>query len=165
VNLKIGIMALGIAGWSCSLPLGAQEHGTPPPAQAPAPAAPQSPAVPAPAAVPAEPVLQLVDAPGRDVVLIVCAACHDPVSRITKYRLSVDGWADLITDMQNRGMQADDADVDVVLDYLSKNYGCGHEQQSGPCEPDKSQPAKPVSSAHSRQDVVASLLAGRKAGA
>lgn len=65
----------------------------------------------------------LVEAPGRDVVQRVCSECHNAAERITKHRKSEAEWADVITDMQGRGLMADDKDIDTVLAYLTKNYG------------------------------------------
>ncbi|MES1256157.1 MAG: cytochrome c [Acidobacteriota bacterium] len=69
------------------------------------------------------PAPTLVDAPGREVVQRVCSECHDAAKRITKFRKSEAEWADVITDMQNRGLMADDKDIETVLAYLTRNYG------------------------------------------
>lgn len=53
----------------------------------------------------------------------VCSECHNAAERITKHRKSEAEWADVITDMQGRGLMADDKDIDTVLAYLTKNYG------------------------------------------
>jgi cytochrome c5 len=65
----------------------------------------------------------LADAPGKDVVLRVCGECHDAAERITKFAKTEAEWADVITDMQSRGLMADDKDIDIVLAYLTRNYG------------------------------------------
>jgi cytochrome c5 len=70
-----------------------------------------------------EPSPDLADAPGKDVVMTVCSECHEVAPKIAKLRKSRTEWADLITDMQNRGMMADDKDLEVVLNYLTVNYG------------------------------------------
>ena len=66
--------------------------------------------------------LELVDAPGRDVVVAVCGECHEPAPRITKLRKTRAQWVEVIADMQNRGLMADDKDIEVVLNYLAANY-------------------------------------------
>ena len=66
---------------------------------------------------------ELADAPGKDVVMTVCGECHDAAPKITKLKKSRKEWADLITDMQTRGLMADEKDLEVVLNYLTANYG------------------------------------------
>jgi cytochrome c5 len=87
-------------------------------AQQQQPDQPESPALPA---LPALPVLK--DGPGKEVVVAVCGECHDPAAKITKFRKSRAEWADLITDMQSRGLMAEEKDLEVVLNYLTANYG------------------------------------------
>ena len=70
-----------------------------------------------------EPAPELVDAPGKDLVTAVCSECHEAAPKITKFKKSRAAWADLITDMQNRGLTADEKDLEVVLNYLTTNYG------------------------------------------
>jgi competence protein ComEA len=65
----------------------------------------------------------LKEGPGKDTVVGICGECHDPALKITKFRKSRAEWADLITDMQNRGLMADEKDLEVVLNYLTANYG------------------------------------------
>jgi hypothetical protein len=81
-------------------------------------------------------VPELKDGPGKEVVVAVCGECHDPALKITKFRKSRAEWADLITDMQSRGLMADEKDLEVVLNYLTANYGpppdkAGKADQSG----------------------------------
>lgn len=71
----------------------------------------------------AQPEPQLAEGPGKAVVERVCGECHEPASRIAKFKKSETEWADVITDMQNRGMMADDKEIEVVLAYLTKQYG------------------------------------------
>ena len=65
----------------------------------------------------------LADGAGKDVVTRVCGECHDAAERITKHRKTETEWADIVTDMQNRGMAADDKEIEVVLAYLTRQYG------------------------------------------
>jgi cytochrome c5 len=69
------------------------------------------------------PPAELANAPGKDVVVAVCGECHDAAPKITRLRKSRVEWADLVTDMQSRGLMADEKDLQVVLDYLTANYG------------------------------------------
>jgi hypothetical protein len=66
--------------------------------------------------------VELVDALGKDVVVAVCGECHEPAPKITKLRKTRAQWVEVITDMQNRGLMADDKDIEVVLNYLAVNY-------------------------------------------
>lgn len=70
-----------------------------------------------------QPEPQLADGPGKAVVEAVCGECHEAASRITKLKKSEGEWAEVITDMEGRGMTADQKDLDVVLAYLTKYYG------------------------------------------
>lgn len=70
-----------------------------------------------------QPSSELADGPDKDVVVRICGECHEPASRISKFKKSESEWADVITDMQNRGMMADDKELEVVLAYLTKHYG------------------------------------------
>ena len=72
--------------------------------------------------------VELVDAPGRDLVVTTCGECHDAAPKITKLRKTRAQWADVITDMQNRGLMAEEKDLEVVLNYLAANYAPPAEQ-------------------------------------
>jgi competence protein ComEA len=69
-----------------------------------------------------EPAVQLVDAPGKDVVVAVCSECHEPAPKIAKTRRTREQWSAVITDMEGRGLMADPKDLEVVLNYLAANY-------------------------------------------
>jgi len=85
-----------------------------------------------------EPAVTLVDAPGKDVVMGLCSECHDPAPKITKTRRTREQWAAVITDMQGRGLVADDKDLEVVLNYLAANYA-----PPPPASPPASPPSSP----------------------
>jgi cytochrome c5 len=68
------------------------------------------------------PEVQLVDAPGKDVVMALCSECHEPTAKITKTKRTRDQWGAVITDMEGRGLMADPKDLEVVLNYLATNY-------------------------------------------
>lgn len=55
--------------------------------------------------------------------MTVCGECHTAAPKIIKLRKSRPEWADLVTDMQGRGMMTDEKDLEVVLNYLTANYG------------------------------------------
>jgi competence protein ComEA len=64
----------------------------------------------------------LPDGKGKDVVLKMCANCHE-IERVTSSRFSRKAWADLVDDMVSRGAEGSDQDVTAVVSYLSRNYG------------------------------------------
>lgn len=63
----------------------------------------------------------LPDGPGKDVVVRVCGACHEPI-RAASVRLTRDGWAETIEKMKGRGARISDAEFEVSLDYLATHF-------------------------------------------
>jgi competence protein ComEA len=63
----------------------------------------------------------LPDGPGKDVTVKVCATCHEG-RRAASVRLTRDGWAAVIEDMQKRGARLSEEDFPVVLDYLATHF-------------------------------------------
>jgi competence protein ComEA len=61
------------------------------------------------------------DGPGRDVTVRMCGVCHE-ARRAASVRLTVDGWAAVIESMMKRGAKGSEADVAMVLDYLSTHF-------------------------------------------
>jgi competence protein ComEA len=61
------------------------------------------------------------DGPGKDVTVKICGVCHEP-RRTASVRLTREGWASVIEDMQRRGAKGTDAEFAQVLDYLSTNF-------------------------------------------
>jgi len=80
------------------------------------------------AAVPAsadETVLQLKDAPGRQLVEKNCVACHslDYIPMNSPF-LDRKGWEGSVTKMiKVMGAPIPEADVPGLVDYLARNYG------------------------------------------
>jgi competence protein ComEA len=64
---------------------------------------------------------QLPDGPGKDIVVRVCGACHQP-ERAASVRLTRDGWNEVLADMLKRGAKASDEDMTQLLDYLSTHF-------------------------------------------
>ncbi len=64
---------------------------------------------------------QLPDGPGKDVVLKVCAGCHDP-EVVAAQKLSRDEWGDKISHMVELGAKGSEAEFYQVLDYLSVHF-------------------------------------------
>ena len=66
----------------------------------------------------------LPDAPGKDVMVKVCLACHG-TGNIRKKRLTREGWTEQVADMVDRGAEATDAQQAAVVDYLTQTFGKG----------------------------------------
>lgn len=74
-----------------------------------------------------ETAITLKDAPGRDVVMNNCAACHslDYILMNSPF-LDQTTWEAEVTKMIKAfGAPIDDADAKTIIDYLSRNYGTG----------------------------------------
>lgn len=107
----------------------------------PAPAASDAPAAsPAPVASPASPAsaasapVVLPDGDGKEVATENCQACHK-LTNLTKAHKSLDDWKDTVQTMIDRGANVPPDKVDVLVQYLAKNFG----PKDGPA------PASPVS--------------------
>lgn len=62
------------------------------------------------------------DGPGKDKVVAACAGCHE-ISRVSIERRTKAHWQQTVDDMIARGAPVDDdADYDVVVAYLAKNF-------------------------------------------
>ena len=64
---------------------------------------------------------RLPDGPGKDVVMKVCAGCHDP-EVVAAQKLSRDEWGDKISHMVELGAKGTEAEFYQVLDYLSAHF-------------------------------------------
>src|SRR5262245_1225631 len=63
----------------------------------------------------------LPDGPGKDVTVKACGTCHEG-RRAASVRLTRDGWAAVIQDMQKRGAVITDEEFPVILEYLTTNF-------------------------------------------
>jgi competence protein ComEA len=63
----------------------------------------------------------LPEGSGKDVTVRACAPCHE-ARRAASVRLTRDGWAAVIEDMQRRGAKVSEQDFPVVLDYLATHF-------------------------------------------
>ena len=76
---------------------------------------------PAPSAAPASnPALP--DGKGKAELMNTCTQCH-ALSQITQKRLTKDEWSTTVDQMQERGAQATDEQIDLILDYLAAHFG------------------------------------------
>lgn len=63
---------------------------------------------------------------GRDTLKKVCTQCHD-IDSIPRLRYSRSDWANLVFSMKDMGADATGAEMDQIIDYLTKNFGKGDE--------------------------------------
>jgi len=66
----------------------------------------------------------LPEGDGRKILLASCTACHE-VTEVTKFKgyYTRDEWRDVIRTMIEYGAQIKPADVDVLVEYLDRNFG------------------------------------------
>lgn len=63
---------------------------------------------------------ELPDAPGRDTVRKVCAACH-PAEIVLGKGMSREQWGGMVSNMISRGAKGTDAEFAQIVDYLATN--------------------------------------------
>jgi cytochrome c5 len=97
------------------------------PAAAPA-ASPATPGAPvpssgasAPASASAAPVV-LPDGDGKNIATENCQACHK-LTNLTKAHKDLDDWKDTVQTMIDRGANVPPDKVDILVQYLAKNFG------------------------------------------
>jgi hypothetical protein len=62
------------------------------------------------------------DGPGKEIIQKACIGCHS-IKVVLSKRATHDEWAALVDQMISRGAEVPDDQVDVVVQYLSTNYG------------------------------------------
>jgi cytochrome c5 len=97
------------------------------PAAAPASPAPSpdasAPGAPAAAAKPAAAVVvELPDGDGKAIATENCQACHK-LTNLTKAHKDLDDWKDTVQTMIDRGANVPSDKVDILVQYLAKNFG------------------------------------------
>ncbi len=60
--------------------------------------------------------------PGQAQVTTACAMCHAPTI-ITGKHYSEEKWGEVVDQMITRGAKVSDADYDMVVAYLARNFG------------------------------------------
>jgi competence protein ComEA len=63
---------------------------------------------------------QMPDGPEKDLFVKTCSRCHE-VERALSQRQDKVGWQATVAKMQGLGLQADEADLRRIIDYLSAN--------------------------------------------
>jgi competence protein ComEA len=64
---------------------------------------------------------QLPDGPGRPELEKMCKQCHE-LARSISLRQDRDGWSNTMSKMVAFGMKANEHDMNLVIDYLVKNF-------------------------------------------
>jgi mono/diheme cytochrome c family protein len=66
----------------------------------------------------------LPDGDGKKILNASCTACHD-LTEVTKFKgfYTRDDWRDIVKTMIEYGAKVKDGDVDVLVDYLTRNFG------------------------------------------
>ncbi len=64
----------------------------------------------------------LPDGAGKDVVVRVCTVCHD-TARIISKKWTKEEWNTTIDKMAARGAMASDEEFEIIVTYLTKNFG------------------------------------------
>ncbi len=63
----------------------------------------------------------LPDGKGKELILRACIGCHK-ANEIAAYRFTKDEYHTIVYRMGDRGAQATRAELDVIADYLFKNF-------------------------------------------
>lgn len=61
---------------------------------------------------------------GKAIVQRTCISCH-ALKVVTAKRATKEQWSVLIDQMMSRGADLDDDEVQIVVDYLARNFGPG----------------------------------------
>ncbi len=64
---------------------------------------------------------QLPEGPGRAETQAICSQCHE-LARSISLRQDKAGWQSTVDKMVTLGAKASDQDLQLVVDYLAKNY-------------------------------------------
>jgi mono/diheme cytochrome c family protein len=59
---------------------------------------------------------------GKAIVQRICISCH-ALKVVTAKRASKEQWSVLVDQMISRGAELDDDEVEVIVDYLARNFG------------------------------------------
>lgn len=64
---------------------------------------------------------RLPDGPGKATVEKICSGCH-PASIVLGRRDTKEGWAQLVSDMVDKGANGTDAEFNTIINYLAKHF-------------------------------------------
>jgi mono/diheme cytochrome c family protein len=71
---------------------------------------------------------------GKAIVQRTCVSCH-ALKVVTTKRATKEQWSAVINLMLSKGADLDDDEVDVVVDYLAKNFGPAKTSAGGEKKP------------------------------
>ena len=73
---------------------------------------------------------ELPEGDGKRILLASCTGCHE-LTEVTKFRgyYTRDEWHDIVRTMIEYGAKVQDKEVDVLVDYLAKNFGKATEER------------------------------------
>src|SRR3979490_2974336 len=75
--------------------------------------------------LPVAPVRAADDIPegaGKEIVIKVCTACHG-IIEVKSQKHSKPEWDEVVDNMAQRGARASDDEFDMIVAYLTKNFG------------------------------------------
>jgi cytochrome c5 len=78
--------------------------------------------------------VELPEGEGKAVATENCQACHK-LTNLTKAHKSLDDWKDTVQTMIDRGANVPPDKVDVLVQYLAKNFGPKNEAAPAPAAP------------------------------
>jgi competence ComEA-like helix-hairpin-helix protein len=64
--------------------------------------------------------------PGRETLKKVCTQCHD-IESVPHLKYSRADWTSLVYSMKDMGADGTTAEMDEIIDYLTKNFGKGED--------------------------------------
>ena len=64
----------------------------------------------------------LPDGPGKAVFEKMCTPCHG-LENVVRVRMTKDRWGSVVDDMISRGATGIDDEIDLVISYLTTNFG------------------------------------------
>lgn len=79
-------------------------------------------AAPASSAAPVKVVVELPEGDGKAIATENCQACHK-LTNLTKAHKDLDDWKDTVQTMIDRGANVPPDKVDILVQYLAKNFG------------------------------------------
>lgn len=130
--LAFGLLAIGGACTTTQAPQSVPATAAAEPAVAAEPPAPTEPAA-APSAgarglplTAYAPGVDLPEGPGRDILYAECLSCHELTAlALFKGFYTRDSWRALVVGMVANGAEVDDAELEVLSDYLAQHFGVG----------------------------------------
>lgn len=85
--------------------------------------------------------VELPEGDGKEIATENCQACHK-LTNLTKAHKSLDDWKDTVQTMIDRGANVPPDKVDVLVQYLAKNFGPKDAGTSAPASPAPTTPTQ-----------------------